>query len=321
MKASVHERYGPPEVQEIRDVERPTPKEDELLVRVRATTVNQTDCHRRAAKQVFWRFIEGFLRPKQQILGTEFAGEVEAVGSAVTEFRPDDRVFGWGWNAGAHAEYLCVRGSGLVAHMPDGMRFEEAAAICDGAYQGRSALRAGNVAEGTRLVVYGASGSLGTAAVQLARHLGAHVTAVCNTKNIELVRSLGADEVVDYLREDFTKNGQEYDVIVDAVGKYAYTKCRRALRPGGIFVATDRLRNLVLRYWTRWFDSRKVVFRVEWPTREDILFYKSVIEAGEYRAVIDRVYPLEDVVEATHYVESWQKTGNVVLTLNGGPPE
>jgi NADPH:quinone reductase-like Zn-dependent oxidoreductase len=141
------------------------------------------------------------------------------------------------------------------------------------------------------------------------------VTAVCNTENLELVRSLGADEVVDYLREDFTKNGQVYDVIVDAVGKHAYTKCRRSLRPGGIFVATDRLRNLVLRYWTRWFDSRKVVFRVEWPTRDDLLFYKSLIESGEYRAVVDRTYPLEDVVEATRYVESWQKTGNVVLTV------
>jgi NADPH:quinone reductase-like Zn-dependent oxidoreductase len=320
MRAVVHERYGPPEVQEIRDVPRPEPKDDELLVRVRATTVNQTDCHRRAARQVFWRFIEGFLRPKQQILGTEFAGEVEALGSAVTGFRPGERVFGWRWSARAHAEYLCIPESGNVVHMPDGLSFEEAAAICDGAYQGRSALRAGNVGAGTRLVVYGASGSLGTAAVQLARHLGAHVTAVCTTKNVELMRSLGADEVVDYLREDFTKNGQVYDVVIDAVGKYAYWKCRRSLRPGGIYVATDRLHNLVLRYWTRWFDSRKVVFRVEWPVREDILFYKRLIEAGEYRAVVDRVYPLEDVVEATRYVQSWQKTGNVVLTLNGGHP-
>ena len=306
-------------MQELREVERPEPKDDELLVRVHATTVNQTDCHIRAAKPVFWRFIAGFLRPKQQILGTEFAGEVEAVGSAVSEFRAGDRVFGRRW--GAHAEYLCVSESGQVVHMPEGMRFEDAAAICDGAYQGLSALRAGNVGEGTRLVVYGASGSLGTAAVQLARHRGAHVTAVCNTKNLELVRSLGADEAIDYLREDFTKNGQVYDVVIDAVGKYAYTKCRRSLRPGGIYVATDRLHNFVLRYWTRWFDTRKVVFRVEYPTRDDLLFYKSLIEAGEYRAVIDRTYPLEDVVEASKYVETWQKTGNVVLTLNGTRPE
>ena len=231
-----------------------------------------------------------------------------------------DRVFGWRWSAGAHAEYLCIRESGLVVHMPDGMAFEEAAAICDGAYQGLSALRTGNVGEGTRLVVYGASGSLGTAAVQLGRHFGAHVTAVCTAKNLELMRSLGADDVVDYLHEDFTKNGRVYDVIVDAVGKYAFWKCRRSLRPGGTYVATDRLHNLVLRYWTRWFDSRKVMFRVEWPTRDDLLFYKSLIEAGEYRAVVDRTYPLEDVVEASKYVESWQKTGNVVLTLNGATP-
>jgi NADPH:quinone reductase-like Zn-dependent oxidoreductase len=316
MKAVVHDRYGPPEVQELREVERPEPKDDELLVRVHATTVNQTDCHIRAAKPVFWRFMAGFLRPKQKILGTEFAGEVEAVGSAVTEFRPGDRVFGRRW--GAHAEYLCLRESDRVIHMPEGMPFVDGAAIFDGAYQGQGALRAGNVGKATRLVVYGASGSLGTAAVQLARHLGAHVTAVCNTKNIELVRSLGADEVVDYLREDFTRNGQTYDVIIDAVGKHAFWKCRRALRPGGIFVATDRLHNFVLRYWTRWFDSRKVVFKVEWPTRDDMLFIRRLIEEGEYRAVVDRTYPLEDVVEATRYVESWQKTGNVVLTVDGG---
>ena len=315
MKASVHERYGPPEVQQIREVPRPEPKDDELLVRVRATTVNQTDCHRRAAKEIFWRFIEGFRRPKQQILGMEFAGEIEAVGSGVTGFRPGERVFGWGWNARAHAEYLCVRESALVVPMPDGLTFEEAAAICDGAYQGLSALRVANVEKGTRVVVYGASGSLGTAAVQLGRHFGAHVTAVCATKNLELMRALGADEVIDYLREDFTTNGQVYDVVVDAVGKHAFTKCRRSLRPGGIYVATDRMRNFFLRYWTRWFDSRKVVFRVEWPTRDDLLFYKSLIEAGEYRAVVDRTYQLDDVVEATRYVESWQKTGNVVLTV------
>ena len=225
-------------------------------------------------------------------------------------------MFGRRW--GAHAEYLCVRESDRVIHMPEGMPFVEGAAIFDGAYQGQGALRAGNVGKATRLVVYGASGSLGTAAVQLARHLGAHVTAVCNTKNIELVRSLGADEVVDYLREDFTRNGQTYDVIIDAVGKHAFWKCRRALRPGGIFVATDRLHNFVLRYWTRWFDSRKVVFKVEWPTRDDMLFIRRLIEEGEYRAVVDRTYPLEDVVEATRYVESWQKTGNVVLTVDGG---
>jgi NADPH:quinone reductase-like Zn-dependent oxidoreductase len=313
VKASVHVRYGPPEVQEIREVERPTPKDDELLVRVRATTVNQTDCHVRAAKPVFWRFFAGFLRPKQQILGSEFAGEVEAVGAAVTDFAPGDRVFGRRW--GAHAEYLCVADSRLVLPMPEGMTFEEGAAIWDGAYQGLNALRAGNVGEGKRLVVYGASGSLGTSLVQLARHSGAHVTAVCNTKNVELVRSLGADEVVDYLREDFTKNGQVYDVIVDAVGKHSFAKCRGSLKRGGIFVATDRLRNFVLRYLTGWFGGPKVVFRVEWPTREDGLLITSLIEAGEYRAVVDRTYPLEDVVEASRYVETWQKTGNVVLTV------
>ena len=315
MRAIVHDRYGPPEVLRLEEVERPTPAAGEVLVRVRASTVTQTDCHMRRARPFVWRFMLGFRRPKGRILGSEFAGEVEAVGTGVTELAPGDRVFGM--RTGAHAELLRVREAGVIARMPDGLTFEEAAAVCDGAFQALGHLRAGGVGEGTRLLVYGASGSCGTAAVQIGRHLGAHVTAVCTAKSLELVRSLGADEVIDYTQQDFTKSGQTYDVILDAVGKHSFLRSRGSLRPGGLFVATDGLHNIPLALVMRPLRRRKVVFDVSRPTREDILFLRSLLEAGEYRAVIDRTYPLEDVVEATRYVDSWQKTGNVVLTVSG----
>jgi NADPH:quinone reductase-like Zn-dependent oxidoreductase len=319
MRAVVHDRYGPPEVLRVEEVERPVPAENEILVRIHATTVNRTDCHIRAAKPFLWRFFAGLLRPKRKILGAELAGEVEAVGAGVTEFEVGDQVFGISpGRFGAHAEFICMRESALLAHKPAGMSFEEAAAVCDGAVQALAHLRRAEVGKGTRILVYGASGACGTAAVQLARHLGAHVTAVCNTKNVELVRSLGADEVVDYLQEDFTKNGETYDVILDAVGKHAFLRCRGSLKPGGLFVATDRLYNFALALWTSRIGDKKVVFTIPKHTREDVLLLKQLIEAGEYRPVIDRRYPLEDVVEATRYVETQQKTGNVVLTVSGG---
>jgi NADPH:quinone reductase-like Zn-dependent oxidoreductase len=197
------------------------------------------------------------------------------------------------------------------------MTFEQAAAVCDGMSQGLAGLRSGHVGPGTRLLVYGASGSCGTAAVQLAAYLGAHVTAVCNAKNVELVRSLGADEVIDYEREDFTKNGETYDVVFDAVGRHSFVRSHGSLAPGGLYVATDRLYNFPLAFLTKWIGTKKVVFDVSGYKRENVLLLKELVDAGRYRAVIDRTYPLEDVVEATRYVDTWQKTGNVVLTLNG----
>jgi NADPH:quinone reductase-like Zn-dependent oxidoreductase len=315
MKAVVHDRYGPPEVLYVEEVERPVPKDDEVLVRVHATTVTRTDCHMRAASPFIWRFMLGWRRPRRRILGLEFAGVVEAVGSAVTELSVGDRVFGL--RNESHAEFVCVREAGLLARIPEGLTFEEAAGVYDGMSQGMAGLKSGHVGPGTRLLVYGASGSCGTAAVQLAAYLGAHVTAVCNGKNVELVRSLGADEVIDYERENFTKNGQTYDVVFDAVGKHSLLRSRRSLVPGGIYVATDRLYNFPLAYLTRWVGKRRVVFDVSGYDRENLLLLRELLEAGRYRAVIDRTYALEDVVEATRYVESWQKTGNVVLTLNG----
>ena len=317
MRAVVYDRYGPPDVLRLEDVERPVPNEDELLVRIHATTVNRTDCGWRSAKPFLIRYFIGLLRPKRKILGMEFAGEIEAVGAAVTEFKVGDQVFGVK-GFGAHAEFVCIRESAAVAHMPGGMSFEEAAAVCDGVCIALSCLRRADLGQGQTILVYGASGSVGTAAVQLAKHLGANVTAVCNTKNVELVQSLGADRVIDYMQEDFTRNGDTYDVIFDAVGKQTFMRCKRSLRPGGIYIGTDGLRNLPLALWTSRIGNKRAALGIAKYTKKDVLFLKELIEAGEYRAVIDRSYPLDDVVEATRYVETRQKTGNVVLIVDGG---
>jgi NADPH:quinone reductase-like Zn-dependent oxidoreductase len=316
MKAVVHERYGPPEVLHVTEVERPVPKDDEVLVRVHASSVTRTDCGLREARPFFARFFTGLRRPRRRIAGLELAGVVEAVGAAVTEFEVGDEVFGI--RGGANAEYVCVRENGVLAHKPAGLTFAEAAGVCDGALLARSCLSSADLREGRSIVVYGASGSIGTAAVQLAKHFGAEVTAVCNTKNVELVRSLGADEVVDYVREDFTKNGQTYDVIFDAVGKHSFRRSRRSLNRGGIFVTTDlgfMWHAPLMALLTRWVGNKKAKLGIGRYRKEDVLLLKELIEAGEYRPVIDRRYPLEDVVEATKYVETQQKTGNVVLTI------
>jgi NADPH:quinone reductase-like Zn-dependent oxidoreductase len=320
VRAVVYDQYGPPDVLRIEEVDQPVPKEDEVLVRIHATTVNRTDCGVRSAEIFLLRFLTGLRRPRQRILGGEFAGEVEAVGPSVREFAVGDHVFGNSkLRFGAHAEFMCIRESARIAHMPAGMSFEEAAPITDGALNALMCLAAARIGNGCRILVYGASGAIGTAGVQLARYFGAEVTAVCNTKNLELVRSLGADQVIDYTLEDFTKNGQRYDVIFDAVGKVSFKRCHDSLEPGGQYLPTDGSENLVLALWTPRFGGRKVVFPIPpRQTKKDVLLLKELIETGKYRPVIDRCYPLEDVIEATRYVETGQKTGNVVLTVNGG---
>jgi NADPH:quinone reductase-like Zn-dependent oxidoreductase len=317
VKAVVYDEYGPPAVLRLDDVDRPEPKGDEILVRVHATTVTQTDCGWRSAHPFIVRYFIGLRRPKRRILGMELAGEVAAVGADVTAFAVGDEVFGIG-GFGAHAEFACKRESAAVAHKPAGTTFEEAAALCDGACIALSCLRGVDLSEGRSILVYGASGSVGTAAVQLAKHFGADVTAVCDTKNVELVRSLGADRVIDYTREDFTKSGRTHDVVFDAVGKTSFRRCRRLLKHGGLYVDTDlgfmwHVPPLAL--LTKWVGDKRVRLGVAKYRKEDVLFLKELVEAGEYRAVIDRTYPLEQVVEATRYVETGQKTGNVVLTV------
>jgi NADPH:quinone reductase-like Zn-dependent oxidoreductase len=317
MKAVVCDRYGPPDVLRLEDVERPVPGPDEVLVRIRATTVNRSDCHYRLGTPPFARLLTGLTRPRHRILGTELSGDVEAAGPAVTEFRPGDAVFGVkAWKFGAHAEYICLRESAALAPKPAGVSYQDAAAVCDGVILALMGLRRADIRPGRSILVYGASGSIGTAAVQLSRYRGADVTAVCGAQNLELLRSLGADRVIDYAQEDFTRNGQTYDVIFDAVGKHSFGRCRGSLNPGGIFLATDHLHNVILALWTSRVGEKKIVFPIP-PryTKRDVVFLKGLMEAGQYRAVIDRTYPLADVIEASRYVETGQKTGNVVLTV------
>ena len=289
-----------------------------MLVKIHATTVNRTDCGFRGAEYFVSRLYTGLFRPKRKILGSEFAGEVETVGAGVTEFKVGDRVFGVNVpNYGTHAEFVAVRESAPIASIPAGMTFEQAAAVCDGAMLAIGLLRRAGPLQGRRIVVYGASGAIGTAAVQLAKHLGAHVTAVCNTKNVETVRSLGADEVIDYTQDDFTKNGETYDVIFDSVGKHSFRRSRDSLKPGGIFLVTDGFENFPLALWTWKIGNKRVVWDI--PPRyrkQDVVFFKELIEAGDFRPVVDRTYPLEQVVEASRYVETGQKSGNVVLTVS-----
>ena len=324
MRAVVYDKYGPPGVLRLEEVERPVPKEDEVLVRVHATTVNRSDVHIREANRsnglamtFLSRSISGLRRPRQPILGSEFAGEVEAIGASVNEFGVGDHVFGsTGLRFGAHAEFICVPVRARIARMPAGMSFEEAAPICDGALSALMCLKQADLRKGRTILIYGASGAIGTAGVQLARYFGADVTAVCSTKNLELVRSLGADRVIDYTKEDFTKNGQTYDVIFDAVGKHSFKRCRGSIEPGGIYLPTDGPVNLILALLPSRKGAKRVVFQM--PPRipkQDVLFLKKLVEEGKYRPVIDRCYPLDDVVEATRYVETQQKTGNVVLTV------
>ena len=318
MRAVAHDRYGPPEVLRIEDVETPVPLEDELLVRIVASTMNRTDCGLRSAEFIVSRLFTGLLRPRQRISGMEFSGVVEAVGPAVTTFAVGDPVFGVK-SFGAHADYACAREGGVLALKPANVSFATAAAATDGAGLALACLRASGLRSGQSILIYGASGAVGTAGVQLARHLGANVTAVCSTKSVELVRSLGAGEVIDYTAEDFTRHRRTYDVVFDAVGKTSFRRCRRLLKRGGTFVDTDpgfMFHVLPLALLTRWIGSRRVMMGITKFSKEDVVMLAGLMETGEFVPVIDRTYPLEQVVEAARYVETGQKTGNVVLTVS-----
>ena len=319
MRAVVYTKYGPPEVLQLKEVAKPVCKDNEVLIKVHATTVNRTDCGFRRPVPFFVRFFSGLVRPKRHILGSEFAGEIEAVGKEVKSFKKGDQVFGLtGNNFGAHAEYLCLPEEGALALKPVNMTYEEAAAVCDGAILALSCLRKANIRSGQRILIYGASGSIGTAGVQLAKYYGADVTAVCNTKNVDIVKSLGADRVIDYTKDDFAKNGLTYDVIFDAVGKISFFRCKNSLKPGGVYLETDLgflWQNPVLALLTAKIGQKKVMLAIPKENKEKVFFLKVIIEAGEYKAVIDRRYPLEQIIEATRYVETGQKTGNVVITI------
>lgn len=320
MKAAVHTRYGAPDVVRIQQIDVPAPAEDEVLIRVHASTVNRTDCGMRTAKPWIARFFSGWRRPKHQTLGSEFAGVVEGVGTAVTDFAVGDRVFGVSaQHYGAHAEFMCIKASAAVAMMPDGIPFDVAAASTDGAILAMTYLRRVDLQPGQRILIYGASGAIGSAGVQLAKHAGAHVTAVCGTTNVEAVRSLGPDSVIDYMVDDFTTNGETYDFVFDAVGKHTFRKCRGSLIPGGAYLVTD-LGFLWQNPWLALFTSRlkrrrKVLFPLPTYNKERVEYVRGLLEGGAFTPLIDRRYPLDDIVEATKYVETQQKVGNVVITV------
>jgi NADPH:quinone reductase-like Zn-dependent oxidoreductase len=339
MKAAVHTRYGPPEVVRISDVARPTLEVDEVLVNVHATTVNRTDCGFRSGRPLIARlatsiftaaqvsgrlakgtaFLTGLVRPRTTVLGTEFAGVVEAVGGGVTAFAVGERVFGYsGDRFGAHAEYLAIPEAGPLAIMPSNLTYEQTAASTEGSHYALSWIRAVKIHSGQDVLVNGATGAIGSAAVQLLKSRGATVTAVCDTKNLRLVSGLGADRVIDYTAEDFTKDEQTYDVVLDAVGKSSFGRCKRLLKPGGAYLSSELGRwaqNPVLALVTPLFGGKRVIFPIPKHDRQMVQYFKELIESGRFTPVIDRRYPFGQIVEAYRYVETGQKIGNVVISV------
>jgi NADPH:quinone reductase-like Zn-dependent oxidoreductase len=318
MKAAVYDRFGPPEVLELRDLPAPWPGDDEVLVRVRATTVTAAEAAMRRGRPIWGRVVLGFVRPRRRmrILGTELAGVVESVGKNVTWFRVGDEVFGFaGFRIGANAEYMRLGEGASLCTKPINTSFEEAAAAVDGASTALFFLQKARIRPGDQVLIVGASGSIGSYAVQLARHFGAEVTGVCRTRNVEFVKSLGADRVIDYTREDFTQAATQHDIVFDTAGKSSFTACRKALKQGGRYVTTTGLVNYLLAFCTRWGRGKRVITGMSVDKSEALPFLRSLIEAGQLRIVIDRCYPLEQIVEAHRYVESGRKRGNVAITV------
>lgn len=318
MKAAVYEKYGPPEVLRLTDLAKPEPGPGQVLVKVRAATVTSADCRLRRADPFMVRFFAGLFRPKKPILGMEFAGEIEALGPGTKGFRPGEPVFGFaGDGFGAYAEYICLDGDGLLAPKPENLSFEQAAALFFGGHAALHFLRKGNIGTGKKVLVHGASGGVGTYAVQLAKHFGAKVTGVCGPASQEMVRSLGADRVIDYTREDFTKEGEAYDIVFDTVGKSPFQGSVRSLRENGVYLRTVHMSpGPILRgMWTNLTTSKKVVGGVAAENREDLLLLKQLAEEGEIRPVMDRVFSLEEIAEAHRYVEKGHKKGNVGITV------
>jgi NADPH:quinone reductase-like Zn-dependent oxidoreductase len=321
VKAVVYTKYGPPEVLKLAEVEKPTPKDHEVRIKVFATSVTKYDCWARSstAPPGFWlmsRMGSGFREPKQPILGTELAGEIEAVGTEVTRIKVGDQVFAFSANLGAYAEYMCLP-EGAVGIIPANMTYEEAAAVPQGALTALYFLRKGNIQTGQKVLIFGASGGVGGYAVQLAKHhFGAEVTGVCSTSKIEYVKSLGADQVIDYTKEDFTKNGQTYDVIFDTVGKSSVLRSKRSLKKEGFYLFTTfGIPKLFSFLWLSLTSSHKVIMGLVEESSEELTFLKELIEEGKIRPVIDRRFPLEQAAEAHRYVESGRKMGHVVITV------
>ncbi len=330
MKAVVYTEYGTPDVLQIKEMEKPVPGDKEILVRVHAATVNIGDLWARNFKEMtpsrfsmplpLWlpaKMYFGFTKPRVNILGSEFAGEVEAAGREVKQFKPGDQVFGYrGQSMGAYAEYLCIPEDGLVTIKPANMTYEQAAAVPYGALTALSLLRKANIQPGQKVLINGASGSIGSAAVQLAKHFGAEVTGVCGTPRLEFVKALGADQVIDYTREDFTKNGETYDLIFDILGKSSFSRCQNSLKPNGIYLlASFKTRQLLQMLRTSRTPGQKVICAPSSENPKDLIFIRQLVEAGKIKSIPDRCFPLEQTAEAHRYAEGGCKTGSIIITV------
>jgi NADPH:quinone reductase-like Zn-dependent oxidoreductase len=323
MKAIVYTKYGSPDVLQLKKVAKPVPRDNEVLVKIYATTVNRTDTATIRAKPFFARIFTGILKPKKQTPGTEFAGRIEAIGKNVTSLKVGDIVFGFDdQGSKSHAQYLTISEDKGLTTIPKDLTYEQAAASTEGAHYAYNSIKNAKIKAGQKSLVYGASGAIGSAAVQLLKHFDVYVTAVCNTKNIGLVKSLGADKVIDYTKEDFTKDEEKYNFVFDAVGKSSFAKCKQLLQRGGVYISSDlgyMAQNIPLTLITPiikpMIGNKKTVSPMPTDTRGSILFVRKLIEEGKFKAVIDRKYPLEQIVEAYKYVEKGQKSGNVVITV------
>jgi len=319
VKAIVYTKYGPPEVAKLMEVDKPKPNEKEVLIKVIASTVNRTDSGFRSAEYFISRFWSGLLRPKYSILGCEFAGCIEEIGNKVSMFKVGDKVFGFNDKTfGGHGEYLTIAESAALTILPANLSYELAAAITEGAHYALCNIRAAKVTSGQSVMVYGATGAIGSAAVQILKTLGTHVTAVCNTKNVALVKSLGADVVIDYQTKDFTKTETRFDLIFDAVGKSSFGKCKTLLKKKGIYISTElgkNASNVFLALTTPIWGGKKVLFPLPTINKEDVVYLKDLVDKGLFKPVVDRYYKLDEIVEAYKYVESGQKTGNVILKV------
>lgn len=319
MKASVYEKYGSPEVLEIKNINNPLIKDTEILIKVYATTVNRTDCASLRAKPFVMRFFTGLIKPKVPVLGTDFAGIVEAVGDAVKSFNIGDKVFGFDdTGLQSHAQYMAISQDKAVSLMPKDTGFEDAVACLEGAHYAINILNKVKLNNKQKILVNGSTGAIGSATVQLLKYYGIHVTAVCKGQNIKLVKSLGADKVIDYLKEDFTQSNEKYDFIFDTVGKSSFNKCKKLLVDGGTYISTElgfMIQNPLLSLITPLFRNKKVVFPIPSKPKESVALVKKLIEEGKFKAVIDKTYPLEDISKAFIYVESGEKIGNVVIKM------
>jgi NADPH:quinone reductase-like Zn-dependent oxidoreductase len=317
MKAAVYHSYGPPSVVQLADIDRPLPKPYEIQVKVFVSTVNRTDTGIRSAVYVISRLFSGIFKPKYPVLGNEFAGEVTAIGSKVTEFKKGDRVFGYNDHSfGAHAEYLTIDSRKAVAQIPDSLSFTEAAPLTEGAHYALCILRAAKVKAGDDILVYGATGAIGSAAVQVLRYLGANVTAVCPTQHVTLVRSLGAHEVIDYMTEDFTQTPKRFDFVFDAVGKSSFRQCKPVMKPRSIYISTElgkKGENIYLAILHTFSSGRRVLFPLPSSSKQDVQYLAQLADLGLFKPLFDRSYPLDQIVEAHRYVETGEKVGNVLI--------